>query len=72
MENTPRLMIRKWLVGYSWPMKALAPSMADTGWVRPENWIAGSRVAMVVPKMAAIWLLRIDDINRPRPVAQAM
>jgi len=51
-------------------MKAPAPSIAETGWISPENWMAGSRVTMVVPKIAAIWLFRIDDISRPRPVAQ--
>ena len=34
----------------------------------PENWIAGSRVPMEVPAIAAIWLSVTVDIRSPSPV----
>ena len=68
LAKVPRLMVRKWVVGYTAPTMAPAPSSDDTGSSMPENWIAGSSVPMEVPTIAATWLSVPVDISSPSPV----
>ncbi|MNR63843.1 hypothetical protein D3C85_1862890 [compost metagenome] len=51
------------------PISAAPPSRDDTGCTSPENWMAGTMVAMATPNTAAIWLRMKVDISRPMPVA---
>ncbi len=67
--NTPRLMVRKWVAGYTAPIRAPVPSSEDTGFSRPANCTQGIRVPIMVTNMAAIWLRVKVEASRPKPVA---
>ena len=49
-------------------MRAAPPSREETGCIIPENKVAGTMVAIAVPKTAAIWVWVKAEISSPSPV----
>src|SRR5215470_6848828 len=50
--NVPRLIIKKYVMGKTCPMRRPTPSSDETGSVSPQNWVAGVSDAIAVPNSA--------------------
>ena len=53
------------------PINAAEPSSDERGTMRPENWMVGRLVMIMVPRIAAIWVRVNADISSPMLVVDS-